>query len=1180
MKKLFVIMFVVILLLGSVSAFEFDNVKSYDEETKTITVKNAFGLGDDIAKITLNTPLNYRVEPKYTKVAEFYLENYEDYNNPFKELELFNLERSGNKFSRAYDWKYLTYEEDTVNDFGDTCSGTFGNGTANGCKYGIIGSHKELLPKWNELNSESFKKNDNLTIGLFTNVEFQDNVEWIPNFFGVRITEWATWTTDLDVGLYQYWSFDQASGTTVNNNVTGGQAGAITGLGSGIEWVSGILGNAMDFDGTSQTGVSMTGMTSSTFAYTFNFWIKERGSGGSTYVYDIQTGRFGLVDSGGGFVMNGAGGGNSNTGTLANDWSMVTAQYFPETAVSKIYVNATQIGGDGSYSTNKSIGGGIAFGVRFNIAGEPTINAILDEFGIWNRTLTEAEITYLYNNGEACAFGDGACGLTFPTVNLDSPANTTNLTLTNDISFNATIFDDKTITNASLIIDDLFNATNVTAGVNNSLYTFNVSGFGDGNHTWTMEACNFDNLCVNATQRTFNINTTPNIVYGAGVPATESKITNNFFDVNVTITENFFLNLTFDLYNTNAGLNQTVTFTNSSRNHNWTNIPDGDYSYNVTVATNTNQFNNTETRNISIDGTTPALNVFFPNETITFHSNNTNLFVNWSVNDTNPDTCTLQYIGVNNTVTCTDNQTTLLINNSFNRNLTFYANDTFGNVNSQTVTWNYRLYQENEIFTTPVMEGASSVFSINLTTNGSAITIGNLSYNLSGNIGTIVGVGNSYEINRTIIAPIVEGQSNESFFWKITQAGTFDFSTAPQGQTINNIAIDSCTVNTEVLYNFTIVDEITQVKLPTNQNNTGDLNLQVFAFATTELIQNFSNAYTGNTFSVCFNDSMSSGEKFSIDVQVQYSADDYVSEFYHIQNDTLNNADFFTNITLYDLDNTTSQEFSITFKNQNFLAVADALIQVQRRYISEGLFRTVEIPKTDSEGATIVHLELEEVVYTFIVVKFGEVLGTFNDVRVSCNPLLQTCKINLNALASHIEPEDFANLEDFSYTLTFDRGTRTIESVYTIPTNTIGTVFLNATLLDSLGTTQVCSDSVTSSSGTLTCVVPNSFGNASVFVQLSKNDVRQGSGTISLNPDPKEIFDTNIVFLTLFLYLTLIGIGISDSPMVMGIFLLFGVILGIALNLIDATGFIGEGATILWFFIAVFVVLIKGAKRN
>jgi len=60
----------VILLLGSVNAFTFDNVKSYDSDTRTVTIVNSFNiplLRKDISTIKLNTPLNYKVGGRLSK---------------------------------------------------------------------------------------------------------------------------------------------------------------------------------------------------------------------------------------------------------------------------------------------------------------------------------------------------------------------------------------------------------------------------------------------------------------------------------------------------------------------------------------------------------------------------------------------------------------------------------------------------------------------------------------------------------------------------------------------------------------------------------------------------------------------------------------------------------------------------------------------------------------------------------------------------------------------------------------------------------------------------------------------------------------------------------------------------------------------------------------------------------
>jgi len=191
------------------------------------------------------------------------------------------------------------------------------------------------------------------------------------------------------------------------------------------------------------------------------------------------------------------------------------------------------------------------------------------------------------------------------------------------------------------------------------------------------------------------------------------------------------------LYLANGVLNQTETFTDATRSRNWTDLPDATYSYNVTTATTTNQFNNTATRNITIDATSPAVNVFYPTENIEYQELNTNLSLNWSANDTNLDTCIYNYNTTNMTATCSDNQTNMNITDYTYTNVSFWVNDTFGHVTYTFIEWNYRLFLVSESFTTPVTEGSSNAFTINLRTNGSDITLGNLSYNNLQNFGTI-----------------------------------------------------------------------------------------------------------------------------------------------------------------------------------------------------------------------------------------------------------------------------------------------------------------------------------------------------------------------------------------------------------------------------------------------------------
>ena len=128
--------------------------------------------------------------------------------------------------------------------------------------------------------------------------------------------------------------------------------------------------------------------------------------------------------------------------------------------------------------------------------------------------------------------------------------------------------------------------------------------------------------------------------------------------------------------------------------------------------------------------------------------------------------------------------------------------------------------------------------------------------------------------------------------------------------------------------------------------------------------------------------------------------------------------------------------------------------------------------------------------------------------------------------------------------------------------------------------TSVCSDILTSSSGTLSCTVPANFGNATAIAQLYKGGVLQAQGQIKLDSDSADIFGVSLVILSLFVMITLIGAGLSNNPVFTIIFFMVGIVLLFALNLVSNNGFIGATATVLWLFIAIIIVIIKASGRN
>jgi len=138
----------------------------------------------------------------------------------------------------------------------------------------IDGWHWEWLPVWETIHNSDWMEGDVLTVGLFTIVEVNDSVEWIPNFFGVRIDEWATWTADLNVDLVSYWKLNVGSSNQIDS--VNSNDGTVDGA---TYTASGKIGGAYNFDGTNdRINISNDASFNSLSAYSISAWIYRDGT--------------------------------------------------------------------------------------------------------------------------------------------------------------------------------------------------------------------------------------------------------------------------------------------------------------------------------------------------------------------------------------------------------------------------------------------------------------------------------------------------------------------------------------------------------------------------------------------------------------------------------------------------------------------------------------------------------------------------------------------------------------------------------------------------------------------------------------------------------------------------------------------------------------------------------------
>jgi len=126
--------------------------------------------------------------------------------------------------------------------------------------------------------------------------------------------------------------------------------------------------------------------------------------------------------------------------------------------------------------------------------------------------------------------------------------------------------------------------------------------------------------------------TSPLVDYTFPTPDENVTLPLNFLYVNVSVIEGNLANITFNLYDFNQNLLNSSTYTDSRREINWTNLPEGVYYYNVIVFDLANNYNYTSTRQISLDLTAPNATLLFPENNSLLSDSTQNLTVNISDN--------------------------------------------------------------------------------------------------------------------------------------------------------------------------------------------------------------------------------------------------------------------------------------------------------------------------------------------------------------------------------------------------------------------------------------------------------------------------------------------------------------------------------------------------------------------
>jgi len=549
-------------------------------------------------------------------------------------------------------------------------------------------------------------------------------------------------------------------------------------------------------------------------------------------------------------------------------------------------------------------------------------------------------------------------------------------------------------------------------------------------------------------------------------------------------------------------------------------------------------------------------------------------------------TCWIDYAGANNTVICANNTLGKYgINLTSSKSLIFYANDTLGSLNSTTVYWDYGLFEYSQTYNGNTSEGNAESFIFNGTYDNATYQNINayLYYGGTAYSATATVSGNTLVLSRNVTAPMVTANTNYSFFWSVSvinSTGTLNINTTAVNQLVKNTNVDDCSVYTTLVLNYTMYDERTQSRINgTVYNASIQVDLLVYPYGTsTSPIMNFSQTYSNSSNArVCLENSLVN-EQYSMYATVKYQADDYITRYNYLQDFVLNSTNIPQHTGLYALKTTQGTPFLITYKNQQFVVEEGVLINIQRQYLGEGVYKTVDIEQTDYSGQATAYFDLSGAKYNILVTKNGTVQAYFNDTTLYCNyNLVGSCTLNLYAGSTFVPARDFTTYRNINYNSVFTKSTSTLLIDFNTLDSSVSTFNLTAYLNTGYLNTTVCSSQVVTSAGSLSCVIPSTYQNSSVTYYFYKDNEVIESQTIYLNPSSSSFSGISVTLSILLILST----SIMFVPSVIGVLIGLGVGMVLAgIIFLTSGSLMGITSSLIWLGLVIVIIIWKINARG
>jgi len=521
--------------------------------------------------------------------------------------------------------------------------------------------------------------------------------------------------------------------------------------------------------------------------------------------------------------------------------------------------------------------------------------------------------------------------------------------------------------------------------------------------------------------------------------------------------------------------NTTTGITNYTHTQTWQrNISDGTYIWNVQACDTDGDCGfATSNFSLSIDTTAPTIEILSPITVIDSLTPGENVTLNYSITDTNLDSCWYEYNGTNTTTPCSTNSSFIYELDEYT--IILWANDTVSNVGSETITLAPLISVTNETYSDTSYDTTIEEFEIFFDYNSSVYLslTANIVYNGTNYTGTVTTGDNSAVVNRSVSIPSVPATTDLEFYWEIylnDGSTIYVVQSSHHNQTVSplpgiNITTDECSAGTfkSLYYDFKDAENLTSMNASIAYN---------FKFGISSLQNKTVNGEITNTpsFHICINNTIS-------DYKLGYGEIEYVNtgyssrRYYMYEGQELSNETQ-ANHTLHLLPSASSTSFIFEFKNTFLNPYTNKLVALLRWYPEEDEYRIVEMAKTDDDGSTVMKVHTEDIDYRVGLYDLdGTLLKLADPVRMAC--LVNPCTYTLKVIH---DPIDFDELYNIETSLTWDKDNDRFVFIYNDPSQQTSQMRLHVYRDAGFQEILICNDTASGYTGVLTCGIGNETG--------------------------------------------------------------------------------------------------------